>query len=287
MSLQLCILASGSGGNATLVRTPDCLFLIDAGIAPRVAEARMRRLGLSINDISAIVLTHLDHDHFHSSWIPLVAKQNIPLFVAESEVGTVRYRAAEIDLCDQLRPFDASPFEPVPGITASAHRVAHDEAGSHAFHMSGFGARVGYATDLGHVPSALLDIFCGVDWLGIESNYDPELQRTSGRPLFLQRRITGGRGHLSNEQALAAVRALLDRCEQQMRRLPRHVVLLHRSRQCNCPDLLRSLFHSEPRLRGRLTLAEQHRISGWLDASPNSLLPAPSICGEQLAWAWG
>jgi phosphoribosyl 1,2-cyclic phosphodiesterase len=287
MSVQLCILASGSAGNATLVRTPEAVFLIDCGIPPRLAEVRMKRLGVALADIAAICVTHLDHDHFNPSWASAIIQHDIAIFCAAGEMMTLLSRTGEADLSQQLRPFDDEPFEPVPGLAARAIPVAHDDAGSHAFHLDGHGARVGYATDLGHVPAALLDRFCGVDLLAIESNYDPELQRLSGRPMFLQRRITGGRGHLSNAQALAAVRTLLDRCQHRGHRLPRHVVLLHRSRQCNCPDLVREMFAAEPRLRGRVVLAEQHWPSGWLDATPTSPPPAPLLCGQQLSWAWG
>jgi hypothetical protein len=70
----------------------------------------------------------------------------------------------------------------------------------------------------------------------------------------------GGRGHLSNLQALTAIRKLLDRT----RRLPDHIVLLHRSQECNCPDLVRELFSNDRRIASRLTLAQQHERSPWL-----------------------
>ena len=128
------------------------------------------------------------------------------------------------------------------------------------------------------MPDDLVEQFCDLDVLAIESNYDPKMQRDSGRPWFLQRRITGGRGHLSNEQALAAVRRIFARCESAGRRLPAHVVLLHRSRQCNCPRLLRQLFSQDPRIAARLTLAEQYERSEWLRPRP-----APPLVGEQLS----
>jgi hypothetical protein len=108
------------------------------------------------------------------------------------------------------------------------------------------------------------------------------MQLDSARPWFLKNRIMGGRGHLSNEQALDAVRAILDRSEQQQSRLPRHIVLLHRSRQCNCPKRLRDLFSADPRIIGRLTLAEQFEPTGWLRVHPR-LMP---LVGEQLTMAF-
>ena len=104
------------------------------------------------------------------------------------------------------------------------------------------------------------DRFRDLDCIALESNYDPQMQADSARPWFLKRRITGGHGHLSNLQALAAIRKLLDRARQ----LPDHIVLLHRSQECNCPDLVRRLFSTDRRIASRLTLAQQHERSPWL-----------------------
>ncbi len=127
---------------------------------------------------------------------------------------------------ERLRPlivrFESNqPFEPVQGVIARTFRLAHDRTGSHAFHFSSPHGTIGYATDLGYVPMMLVEHFCGVDILAIESNYDPEMQRTSGRPLFLRQRITGGGGHLSNLQALKAVKAVFDRCLHMRKARPR------------------------------------------------------------------
>jgi phosphoribosyl 1,2-cyclic phosphodiesterase len=128
------------------------------------------------------------------------------------------------------------------------------------------------------VPTELVRRLCGVDVLAIESNYDPAMQRASGRPDFVQRRITGGRGHLSNEQALAAVKRVFTRCRRAGCSPPGHIVLLHRSRQANCPRLVRSLFSREPGLGRRLVLAEQDRPTPWLTGGARQ---------EQLSLAWG
>ncbi len=179
-----------------------------------------------------------------------------------------------------VEPFEEA-FEPLPDVSASAVPLSHDVAGSHGFVFSGRGVRIGYATDLGNVPARLVDAFEALDVLAIESNYDSHMQRTSGRPLFLQRRITGGRGHLSNEQAFEAVRTMFERCQRRQQVLPAHVVLLHRSRDCNCPHLLRTLFSRDSRIAARLTLAEQFHRSHWL--GPTHRMP---VAGEQLMIGW-
>ena len=284
MSLELCILASGSSGNASVLRTPAGVMLIDAGIGPRTTARRMQGTGVSVADVRAVCLTHLDRDHFSPTWIPTFVRQRVRVFCHADRADDVRRHVApeHADAFDALlRPFDASPFEPLDGVTFEPVALAHDREGSHGFVIEGFDRRLGYATDLGHVPPHLLERLHGLDLLAIESNYDPAMQEGSGRPYFLRRRITGGRGHLSNDQALSAVRLVLDRAQATGGRLPDHIVLLHRSRECNCPTLVRKLFSRDRRIASRLTLAEQYARSEWL--RPRNVTPAT---GEQLMLAF-
>ncbi len=278
LRLQLCVLASGSGGNCTMLRTPGGTMLIDIGIGPRTFGRRvaMAEASISPSDISAVCLTHLDSDHFNPNWFLTLAKNAIPIYCHVSVVEEVQARAPEME----VRGFDCdSSFEPLDGLRFEAISCAHDESGSHGFLIDGYSTRIGYATDLGHVPDALQNAFCDLDLLCIESNYDRQMQVSSDRPWFLKQRVMGGKGHLSNQQAFDAVVAMLNRCEEAGKSLPRHIVLLHRSRECNCPDLLRGFFSRDPRIARRLTLAEQLEPTCWL---------APgTVAGEQLTLAWG
>lgn len=278
MSIQLCILGSGSAGNASVVRTPFGKLLIDAGLGPRTVSMRLDGTGVGVAEIAAICLTHLDRDHFNLNWVTPLLRRQVPLYCHASRVVDLRRIAAEPCLDPLIRSFHVQPFSPLPGVTLWPIALDHDADGSHGFVVECCGERLGYATDLGSVPGRLIDAFHAVDLLAIESNYDPAMQRTSGRPWFLQQRITGGRGHLSNEQAFDAVREILNRCEIKGAQLPHHVALLHRSRQCNCPNLVRSLFNRDPRIAPRLTLAEQQTRTPWLarQAQPQ----------QQLQFAW-
>lgn len=261
MSLELCILASGSAGNAAMVRSPNGVLLIDAGVGPRTFSERLEGTGVRLADISALCLTHLDGDHFRPSWSSTLRQFGIPIYCHTTKLDEL----AEIcpDLAPLTRPFGVATFSPVDGLMCEPIPFAHDELGSHGFVIDGFNYRIGYATDLGHIPRYFFGCFRNLDCVALESNYDPEMQANSGRPWFLQRRITGGRGHLSNSQAFAAVRKVLD----QSRRLPDHVVLLHRSQECNCPQLVERLFSADPRIATRLTLADQHKRTEWLGSN--------------------
>jgi len=288
VSLELCILASGSSGNASVLRTPTGALLIDAGIGPRTCAKRLAGTGTTITDISAILLTHLDRDHFSPTWLRTILANNICIFCHESRREEILRHLAFLAIDNQnsklenlLRSFNGHPFSPLPDLHVHPFHLAHDELGSHGFVLDGFNSRIGYATDLGHVPDHLFHHFRNLDVLALESNYDAQMQLASARPYFLKQRIMGGAGHLSNDQALSAIRQILDHAQSTGARLPSHIVLLHRSRQCNCPKLLHKLFSKDPRIASRLTLAHQYERSEWL--RPCEVKPKPH---EQLTLAW-
>jgi phosphoribosyl 1,2-cyclic phosphodiesterase len=281
MSLELCILASGSSGNSTLLRTPAGVMLIDAGLGPRITQQRMKGTGVKLEDIAAICLTHLDSDHFRLSWLRVAAANQIRIHCSRRHAEELRNRARNLyadepdapveAFCDLVTGFAKKPFEPLTGVKIQPVTFEHDAEGSHGFIIECHRTRIGYATDLGRVPDHLIEGFNDLDILALESNYDPGMQLASARPWFLKQRIMGGSGHLSNEQAFDAIRKILLRAEAQQRRLPNHIVLLHRSRQCNCPNVMRKLFAQDPRIAQRLTLAEQYRRSDWLRPAQGKL----------------
>ncbi|HEX3355835.1 MAG TPA: MBL fold metallo-hydrolase [Tepidisphaeraceae bacterium] len=285
-------------------------MLIDCGIGPRTCAKRMEGTGVTLGDVRAICLTHLDSDHFKVGWMKTIVARGIRVFCDQHRVEEVMTaverttwisgacletmddasgnemggpRKAMIAAFEKLIcPFNGKSFSPLDGVEIHSIPLAHDRMGSSGFVIGGFGARVGFATDLGRVPKRLIERFCELDILALESNYDSEMQLSSSRPWYLKQRIMNGAGHLSNAQALEAIRMILDRCEATGSAMPAHVVLLHRSRECNCPKLLRMMFHEDARIAKRLTLAEQLERTEWL----RPVRVRPSV-GEQLALQWG
>lgn len=258
MSLSFLVLGSSSSGNATLLScstpTGERHLLLDAGLGPRTFARRMQMAGLEPVRPDAIILTHADSDHIRASWRRTLERESIPVHMPIAHRRDAERDAVPAHLS---RPF-RSTFEPVPGVTVDPFVVPHDREGSSAFRITCGDVALGWATDLGRVDAGLIEHLRGVNALGIESNYDLERQRTSGRPEFLVRRITGGRGHLSNRECLEAVRQLTR--EPTLPATIEHVVLLHLSRDCNCPDLVAGLWADEaPELVDRLLISRHDR----------------------------
>src|SRR5581483_11635914 len=121
----------------------------------------MNGTGLSVRDIIAICLTHLDSDHFNRNWVQTIVAQGIRLYCHASRVEDLLEVAGE-DLRESVIGFDG-PFEPLQDLRFDPISLAHDRTGSHGFLIEGFNSRIGYATDLGRVPAELVERFCDLD----------------------------------------------------------------------------------------------------------------------------
>jgi phosphoribosyl 1,2-cyclic phosphodiesterase len=268
-ALGVCVLGSGSGGNAAVIRLGEMALLIDAGFGPRTTDKRLAQAGVSMADLGAVCLTHLDQDHFRKTWPSTLLKLGVPVYVHAWHFAELMRLpgAAELRDAGLAHSFESTAFQPVPGVTASTVRLQHDRQGTIGYRFDTHAGSIGYATDLGHAPPALIGHMAGVDVLCIECNYDEHMTTTSPRPSWVNRRNMSDSGHLSNEQSFQAVRMIADASPTG---LPRDVVLLHRSSQCNHPMKVRRVFERDPDLAGRITLTDQRRRTRWLRVRPIS-----------------
>ncbi len=282
LAARLCVLGSGSGGNATVLACGNNVLLIDAGFGPRTTAARLAQAKIGLDQIRAICLTHFDRDHFRPSWINALLKHRITLHLHcwhEPDLLRIRGARALID-AGLTRTFNGEPFEPLPGaaIRASTVRLQHDRQGTIGYRFDTPGGVIGYATDLGHAPPALIAHLAGVDILCLECNYDEHMTIHSSRPSFVNRRNLSDSGHLSNEQSFEAVRAIAAASPAGN---PQHVLLMHRSSQCNHPTKVRRVFERDAVLCRRVWLTDQRRRTRWFTARP-----LPARRRARLQWAF-
>lgn len=260
--MSFCVLGSGSGGNCSVLllhrqkrKRPE-VILVDLGLGVRETEKRLRERDLSIEQVRAVVLTHFDGDHFRPVWINRIRRFNWRIhFHMDHWPIANRIGAPEFD----HEAFDA-PFEITPGVSVHPISFAHDAEGTTGFRFDCEAGRFGFATDLGHAPKHIFDLFHDLTLLAIESNYCPQLQVESNRPTFLKQRIMGGRGHLSNEQSIDAVQRIAEISPDLQR-----IVLLHLSRECNSPGRILNLYSRFPELSRRLVISSQAKPIEWIN----------------------
>lgn len=212
--LELVVLASGSTGNAAIVRDAATgrALLVDCGICKREFFARCAAAGVDPLAIEATLVTHAHTDHTSGLGVVLRGlhkKGCAPPLYTHSLVRAQSRPIAEVEgLVQQREIVHGKPFE-VAGITVTPFPTSHDAAGSTCFRFEVEGDAIGYVTDTGIVTPQAHASLQGVRILAIESNHDVTMLKEGPYPYPLKQRILGSGGHLSNAQCCEEVASLL------------------------------------------------------------------------------
>ena len=227
MSLKVCVLASGSGGNCIYVASGETSILIDAGLSCRETLKRIEMIGADPARINAICITH-EHDDHISSLGALHRKTGADLYGNSGTIEGIGHTGKHEDL--PWKVFGTGvPFQ-VGDLRIEPFSVSHDTYDPVGFAITNADARIGIVTDMGIVTELVRTRLKNCRILVIESNHEDSMLKNSDRPWVLKQRIAGMQGHLSNEQAC---QLLGDIAGPDLRA----VFLAHLSSECNEPEL--------------------------------------------------
>ena len=230
MSLYITSLNSGSNGNCYYIGNATEAVLIDAGISCRETERRMYRLGLSMQKIKAIFISHEHTDHTRGTAV-LSRKYRLPVYITAATHHNSRLWLKP----ELVKPFASDAPVQIGGLSVTAFPKQHDASEPHSFTITGNGITIGIFTDIGIACEQVVRHLSQCHAAFLESNYDDKMLEEGNYPLFLKRRIRGDEGHLSNLQAL-------DLFTTHRPRFMSLLVLSHLSAQNNSPQLVHDLF---------------------------------------------
>lgn len=259
--MNLYTLASGSSGNALLLSCGDTHLLIDAGISLRRIKASLKTLSLSMEDLSAILITHTHSDHT-GALATTVRHHEVPIFASETAARELQYRVPGIT--PLLQPFAIGDELNFGSCRVRSFPTAHDAPGSICYRVDTPDGSFGILTDSGFVTAEAEALLPGVDLLVLEANHDVETLLSGPYPYYLKDRILGSRGHLSNDAAAEfAVKAA--------RAGTKEIVLAHLSRENNTPAMAYNAvwqalsccgYSAELSVAPRETMSECHKVEG-------------------------
>lgn len=235
MPLSITSLNSGSNGNCYYIGNDQEAVIVDAGISCRETEKRMKRLGLSLQKVKAIFISHEHADHTRG--LPGLAKKyRLPVYITPRTLQFSRLQPIGFPVIS----FAAHEPVQIGKLTVTAFPKFHDASDPHSFVVTCQGVRVGVFTDIGAPCEQVVRQFAQCHAAFLEANYDDDLLDGGNYPYFLKNRIRGGYGHLSNRQALALFTGYRPAFMS-------HVLLAHLSHNNNCPTLVKELFsaHAE------------------------------------------
>ncbi len=256
--MKVCMLASSSKGNCTVVWNDRYAILIDCGIAMRDVEERLNILGIDPKMVVAILVTHEHSDHIKGI-SSFVRKYRPKVYIHADGVDATIPKIGKIDtnlvveyFSDfALYDFDIHPF-----------KIPHDASNCVGYTIREFDRQISILTDIGYTTSDILSNVYGSTLVILEANYDEKMLRVSTKyPMALKSRISGKFGHLSNKDSADAICDLACHGVKQ-------ILLAHLSEENNTPDLCYDSVCEMVRSQGvipgeniMIDVAPAHRIS--------------------------
>lgn len=227
--MRFACLGSGSEGNGLLVEAGATRVLIDCGFGIRDTVARLARIGVAPETVTAIIVTHEHSDHI-GGVAAFAARYQTPVWLTFGTLCAVAERFAGLP---KVYGFDTDDAFAIDAIEVRPFPVPHDAREPVQFVCGDGQWRLGVLTDLGvstvHVEASL----SGCDALVLECNHDSGMLANGHYPYALKQRIAGRFGHLDND----AAGVLLSRLDNSKLK---HVFAAHLSQHNNLPDLARA-----------------------------------------------
>lgn len=198
-------------------------MLIDAGISTKRIALHLRELGLSLEDLDGICVTHEHSDHIQG--LPLLNKKHgIPLYGNAGTIQSLAHKKKFEDL--KWRVFSNGQSFEIGDLSFHPFSIPHDAYDPVSYVVQAGDIRIGFATDIGLATRLVKHQLSGCHVLILETNHDRILLEESQRPWSLKQRICGRQGHLSNEEAAAMLKEIAGPELQQ-------IYLAHISQDCN------------------------------------------------------
>ena len=230
MKIRFICLASGSSGNCFYLGCENYGILIDAGISPRTIKKNLKEVGIGMESIRAVFVTHDHADHIkglgglgEKLLIPIYATRLTHEGISHSYCMTERLthsaRYIEKEKAIQIEDFRIECFE-----------VPHDGTDNVGYCIEIGGVTFTFLTDLGEITATAKRYINRANYLIIEANYDRDMLRMGHYPLYLKERIESEKGHLCNADTAAF---LAENLQPHLR----HIWLCHLSKDNNHPEL--------------------------------------------------
>lgn len=225
-----CNIASGSSGNCTYIGTDSAHILVDAGISVKRITDGLDHLNVSMEDISALFITHEHIDHIRAIET-LSSRYKIPIFATKGTISAIADSEKYGNINKMLfNTIKSGEYISIGNIEILPFHISHDAAEPVAFRFNSDGKACAIITDLGEFDQTIVEKTKNLDMVMIEANHDEKILEVGTYPYFLKQRILSSKGHLSNTDCGRFICKILnDKLK--------HIVLGHLSKENNMAEL--------------------------------------------------
>lgn len=221
--MLVSVLASGSKGNCTLIKTDKTCFLIDAGCNAKYINQKLMENGLSLKDIKYVLITHTHNDHTSALKV-IINKCKPTVILSELMYQDLTY----------LKDYDNVMFLKdnliIEDCIIDNIKTSHDTSDSRGYIITCGNSSIVQITDTGYLNKKYFDKLKNKNIYIMESNHNTEMLMHGNYPKWLKVRVNSDVGHLSNEMSAFYLSKLIGEDTKK-------VILAHLSEENNTPEI--------------------------------------------------
>lgn len=221
--MLVSVLASGSKGNSTLIRTEKLNILIDAGMNLKYLTEQLSYFEILPSEINYIFITHTHKDHVGS--LEAFIKKNRPTICLGKKMLKDLECLKEYDnliLLDNIIELEDVLVETI--------KTSHDTSESLGYIFTSNNKSLVYITDTGYINNKYFTKIYNKNMYVMESNHDIEMLMHGSYPPWLKQRVLSDKGHLSNKASSFYLSKLIGDNTN-------YVVLAHLSHENNTEEI--------------------------------------------------
>jgi phosphoribosyl 1,2-cyclic phosphodiesterase len=251
--VRICLLASGSKGNAIYIETAESRLLVDAGLSARETGRRLESIGADPDKLDAVLVSHEHGDHCRGLG-PVARRWHLPVHVHHATLQAL----PRVGKLDRVEEFDSGATFCLRDVQIETVPLTHDAVAPTGFIITSAAGRIGIVTDLGLATRLVTERYRNCRALVLESNHDELLLRDGPYPWPLKQRIRSRHGHLSNTESAELLHNLVWEGLEA-------VLLAHLSETNNTPQraegCARAVLDRQTCCRPQLLIGTQHAAS--------------------------
>ena len=253
--MLVSVLASGSKGNSTYIKTKNHEILIDAGCTMTYLNEKLIENNTNLDNIDYIFITHTHSDHV-SSIKNIIKKYSPTLILTIPMLEDLPYLKTyeKIILLEDDMIIDNLLIENI--------KTSHDTSDSRGYIINEGDSSVVQITDTGYLNQKYFNKLKNKTVYIFESNHNADMLLNGRYPVWLKRRVASDKGHLSNESSAFYLSKIIGSNTKE-------IILAHLSEENNTPEIaletLQNEFKDHEIEFNNIIIAKQNEISGNIE----------------------
>ena len=219
--MKICVLASGSRGNSAYIETDGTKSLVDLGMSAGYIAKSLKKVGVDPSEIERVFLTHTHTDHIAGLKI-FVKKYHPTVYLTEKMEKELDFEIDDKVYIDKEATISDLKVEVI--------KTSHDVADANGYIFSSLDKSIVYITDTGYIHVKNFRKLKNKSVYVFESNHDIRLLKEGKYPYYLQQRILGDKGHLSNKDSAYYLSNFIGSKTEK-------IILIHLSEENNRPEV--------------------------------------------------